>query len=145
MEKRPKSMPRIDNKEHRDMRRRENMKTVKPTPRKVLKKYKRGKLGRFLQIEGWREHPPRMGFPNWNDRNGRVIQGRFIWDFRDPDIPLRIMIPEGAKKEEVLILLKKMIRRLRSGWWEELWNDLRVTAPRTGADEPVGVSMRKRG
>ena len=103
------------------------MKKVKPTPKKLLKKYKRGKLGRFLQIEGWREHPPRMGFPNWNDRNGRVIQGRFIWYFRDPDIPLRIMIPEGAKKEEVLILLKKIIRSLRSGWWEELWHRARVT------------------
>jgi len=29
------------------------------------------------------------------------------------------MIPEGAKKEEVLILLKKMIRRLGNGWREE--------------------------
>jgi hypothetical protein len=103
------------------MRRGEKMKKTTPTPHELLKEYKRREVGRFLKLEGWREHPPQMGFPNWNDRNGRVIQGQFVWSFKDADIPLRIMIPEGAKKEEVLILLKKIIRRLRSGWWEELW------------------------
>jgi hypothetical protein len=34
-------MPRIDNQEHRDMRRGEKMKKTTPTPHELLKEYKR--------------------------------------------------------------------------------------------------------
>ena len=87
-----------------------------PTHEQMLEHYRRKPLRKFLQIEGWREDTPRMGWPNYTDRNGRVIQTMVVWELRNTDFPIRIQVPMDAPKEEVLILLKKAIRRLASDW-----------------------------
>ncbi len=102
------------------------MRQPKPTTPELIETatYRNLPAEKFLRLEGWREYPPHMGSPNWNDRNGRVIQGQKIcFSNESKSSPVQVLIPEGADKEEVIILLKKITRSLRSGWWEELWKD----------------------
>lgn len=73
----------------------------KPSKDELLKEYsQKNHIYHCYQIDGFQ--PEMMA-----DKDGYGMMSGWIWDLRNTDIPFRVTILEGAKKKDILMLLKK--------------------------------------
>lgn len=91
-----------------------------PRRNDLVAEYRRKPKRKFLQIDVWREDEPRMYEPHYTDEEGDVTQAINTWELRNTNCPIRIQIPTDADKKLVLTLLRKILRSLENGWWEEV-------------------------
>ena len=78
---------------------------AKPTREEVLLSYAEKPLRGFMQVDA-----------HGLCEDGVVIHTNFLYELRNSDNPVRVQIPEGTTRGEVLFYLQEIVKMLREDW-----------------------------
>jgi hypothetical protein len=78
---------------------------AKPTREELLLSYADKPVRGFMQVDA-----------HGLCEDGVVIHTNFLFELRNTDIPVRVLIPEGTTRGEVLYYLLEIVKMLREDW-----------------------------
>lgn len=92
----------------------------KPSKQELLEHYAQNnkEAQRFLQVDGWHEDGRDNLF--CPDQDGDVLSAGIVHELRTSSWPVRVLIHENAKKEDVLRMLPKILKWLESDFERSL-------------------------
>jgi hypothetical protein len=79
---------------------------AKPTHDGLLRSYAQKPVRGFMQIDA-----------HGLCEEGVVIHTHFLYELRNSDNPVRVLIPEGTTRGEVLYYLLEIVKMLREDWY----------------------------
>jgi hypothetical protein len=78
---------------------------AKPTHDGLLRSYAQKSVRGFMQVDA-----------HGLCEDGVVIHTHFLYELRNSDNPVRVLIPEGTTRGEVLYYLLEIVKMLREDW-----------------------------
>ena len=82
------------------------MTIAKPTHEELLRSYAEKPVRGFMQIDA-----------HGLCEDGPIIHTHFLFELRNTDNPVRVLIPEGTTRGEVLFYLLEIVKMLREDWY----------------------------
>ncbi|MFC2076504.1 hypothetical protein ACFLT7_05425 [candidate division KSB1 bacterium] len=89
----------------------------------LLRKYRKKQIKRFLQIDALTDGFDEIVHP---DADGHVLCKALVWELSKSGCPVSVQIHEGAKRKEVLHMLRKIESWIAKEWTDLIpvdWND----------------------